>query len=244
MISINKKGSVYVNVEKIPNKKISDIVVEQIEKLIESGTFQAGEKLPSVRELCNMFNVGRSAIRDAITTLKGKGTVYVKQGEGTFICKFDTTKLFNKPLLLPSCEDISELFQVRKLLEPGIAEMASIHRSKEDLQLMKKNIMLQSSNGWKSDYDFHIAIANAAGNQIIIQFMQLISFTTKKVMMEFHHYIQENDEMIKTIKEQHHNIFEAIKNRESKKANDSMIEHLNYVEELLKSSVLHAKIKS
>jgi DNA-binding transcriptional MocR family regulator len=41
--------------------------------MIESGTFQPGEKLPSVRELCDSFNVGRSAVRDAISTLSGEG---------------------------------------------------------------------------------------------------------------------------------------------------------------------------
>ena len=47
-------------VEKISTKKVSESVTEEIEKLIEMGTFQAGEKLPSVRELCELFGVGRN----------------------------------------------------------------------------------------------------------------------------------------------------------------------------------------
>jgi GntR family transcriptional regulator, transcriptional repressor for pyruvate dehydrogenase complex len=233
-----KQGGEFVNVRKISTKKVSDSVVEQIEEMIESGTFQAGEKLPSVRELCDLFDVGRSAVRDAITTLKGKGTVYVKQGEGTFICEFDSTKLFTNHLLLPSSRDVSKLFQVRKILEAGIAEMAALNRSEGDLQLMEESISTQSVNGWEADYHFHMAIAKATGNQILIQLMQFISTTTKKVMIDFHKYIQNNESAVKMIVEQHDQIYESIKLGKPKKANETMIGHLNFVEDLLQSSVL------
>ncbi|MFC3883607.1 FadR/GntR family transcriptional regulator [Bacillus songklensis] len=226
-----------MNVKKISTKKVSESVAEEIEKMIESGTFRAGEKLPSVRELCDLFDVGRSSVRDAITTLKGKGTVYVKQGEGTFVCKFDSTKLFNPHLLLPSSRDIRELFQARKIVEAGIAEMAALNRSEKDLQLIKESVSNQLVNGWESDYHFHMAIAKATGNQIMIQFMQFISTTTKKAMIDFHHYIQKNESTVKTIVKQHAQIYESIKRREPKKANQMMIEHLNFVEELLQNSV-------
>jgi GntR family transcriptional regulator, transcriptional repressor for pyruvate dehydrogenase complex len=233
-----KQGGEFVNVRKISTKKVSDSVVEQIEEMIESGTFQAGEKLPSVRELCDLFDVGRSAVRDAITTLKGKGTVYVKQGEGTFICEFDSTKLFTNHLLLPSSRDVSKLFQVRKILEAGIAEMAALNRSEGDLQLMEESISTQSVNGWEADYHFHMAIAKATGNQILIQLMQFISTTTKKVMIDFHKYIQNNESAVKMVVEQHDQIYESIKLGKPKKANETMIGHLNFVEDLLQSSVL------
>ncbi len=180
-----------MNIEKIPRKKVSELVVEQIEKMIESGMFKAGEKLPSMRELCEMFDVGRSAIRDAIITLNGKGTVYVKQGEGTFICEFDSSRIFNQSTLFPNKKNIQELFQTRKIIEAGIAEAAALNRSKEDLQMMKDTLFKQE-DGWESDYHFHMAIANAAGNDILVQLMEFISTTTKKTMNEFHKQIQQN----------------------------------------------------
>jgi GntR family transcriptional regulator, transcriptional repressor for pyruvate dehydrogenase complex len=230
-----RKGGGFVNVEKISTKKVSVSVAEEIEKLIESGTFQAGEKLPSVRELCDLFGVGRSAARDAITTLSGKGIVYVKQGEGTYICEFNSSKLFNHQLLLPSSRDISELFQVRKILETGIAERAAIRRSEQDLLLMEECISNQSVNQWESDYQFHMAIAKSTENEVLIQFMQFISATTKKAMIDFHQYIQKYPNIVKRIEDQHLQIYEAIKQRESQKAFCTMGEHLNFVEELLQS---------
>jgi GntR family transcriptional regulator, transcriptional repressor for pyruvate dehydrogenase complex len=227
-----------VNVEKISTKKVSESVGEQIEKMIESGTFKSGEKLPSVRELCDLFGVGRSAVRDAIIALKGKGAVYVKQGEGTYICEFDSTKLFTNHMFLPGSDDISELFQVRKILETGIAEMAALNRSMKDIEAMEEHIANQTAHGWESDYHFHMAIAKATGNEILIQLVQFISTTMKKAMIGFHGYIQTNENIVKTIAKQHEKICESIKSGEPKRANQMMIEHLNYVEKLLQSSIL------
>ncbi|MFC0272745.1 FadR/GntR family transcriptional regulator [Metabacillus herbersteinensis] len=227
-----------MNIEKIITKKVSESVGEQIEKMIESGTFKAGEKLPSVRELCEMFGVGRSAVRDAITALKGKGAVDVKQGEGTYVCEFDSTKLFNSTLLLPSTKDIKELVQVRKILETAIAEMAALNRTEYDLLNMKEILSTQVTSGWEADYQFHMAIAKAAGNEILIQLMQCISTTTKKAMNDFHKTIQTNKSTVKQIAEQHLEIYEYIKLGEPKKAHQKMSEHLNQVEELMQNSVL------
>lgn len=228
-----------MNVEKIPIRKVSESVVEQIEKLIEEGTFLPGEKLPSVRELCEMFGVGRSAVRDAIITLKGKGSVDVKQGEGTFIRKFDSTKLFTNQLILPDLKDIRQLFQVRKILEPGIAETAALNRNEKDLEAMENALFNENSQGWESDYNFHMAIANATGNEIITQLMQFISTTTKKAMNDFHQYIQENQSIVMNIDAQHQSIYQAIKNSGHGLAKKAMIEHLDYVENILQSSILN-----
>jgi GntR family transcriptional regulator, transcriptional repressor for pyruvate dehydrogenase complex len=235
-----KAGEYHLDVEKISNKKVSDSVVEQIEKMIESGTFAIGDKLPSVRELCDLFGVGRSAVRDALTTLKGKGTVDVKRGEGTFICGFDSASLFKSQVMLPSLKDINELFQVRKMLETGIAEVAALNRSDEVVSELEEILTLQTEAGWGSDYNFHMAIAKAAGNDILIQLIEFISTAMKKVMSEFYKKIEEDPETVAEIEHQHQRILQAIKAREPLTAKREMMGHLSYVEELLRSSILES----
>lgn len=222
-----------MNVQKISVKKVSDSVVEQIEKLIKDGTFQSGEKLPSVREMCEMFGVGRSAIRDAIIILKGKGTVDVRQGEGTYIRRFDSSKMFSNYLISPENDDIRELDQVRKMLEPGIARMAALFRTEKQLMEMEKLISRRCANGWEDDYLFHMTIAKASGNQIIFQLMQFISTTTKKHMNDFHQYIQQNLPTLNEINKQHEEIFFAIRAMDEELALTKMTEHLEYVEGIL-----------
>ncbi|PLS16162.1 FadR family transcriptional regulator [Bacillus sp. M6-12] len=227
-----------MNVEKLTVKKLSETVEEQIEKMISSGTFKPGEKLPSVRELCELFGVGRSAVRDAITTLKGKGIVNVKQGEGTFICEFDSAKLFSNVMLHPGLRDITELFQVRKILESGMAEMAALNRSEKHLRIMDDLLYAKTAAGWESDYQFHRTIALAAGNEILVELVKFISTTMKKVMMDFHRYIQNNSKIVDTIDVHHKEIYESIKSKQPREAKARMLAHLGYVEQLLKNDVL------
>lgn len=226
-----------MNVEKITVKKVSESVVEQIEKMIKQGAFQAGEKLPSVREMCDMFGVGRSAIRDAIITLKGKGTVDIRQGEGTYVCRFDSTRIFNNHLIIPETSDVRALFQVRKILEPGIAEMAAQNRTERQLLEIEEILSNKTSNGWEEDYNFHMTIAKASRNEIIFQLIQYISTTTKKHMTDFHQFIQKDPKLIAKINEQHYEIFQEIKENNAQLAKIKMTEHLEYVEDILQKSL-------
>ncbi|KIY21258.1 FadR/GntR family transcriptional regulator [Mesobacillus subterraneus] len=225
-----------MRIEKISTKKVSESVTEQIEHMIEAGTFLPGEKLPSVRELCELFGVGRSAVRDAITTLKGRGAVTVKQGEGTYICKFDSGKIFQRHLLLPNPKDISQLFQVRKLLEPGIVGIVAETRTKDDLEQLEKLISRSAENSWEADYNFHLAIAGAAGNEILVQLLDFISVSMKKTMIGFHHFIEKDQKVFEQIHSQHEQIFQMILQSKPVPAKERMQEHLDFVEDLLKTS--------
>lgn len=222
-----------MNIEKIEIKKISDSVVEQIEKMIESGTIGPGEKLPSVRELCEMFGVGRSAVRDALLTLKGRGIVDVKQGEGTFVCKFDSAKIFNNQLIFPESKDVHELFQVRKMLEPQIAETAAEMCTDSDITRMESYLKEEGELSWEQDYEFHLSIVKSTKNNILLQFMEFISAMTKSVMSDFHSYIQHDESLKNTVGEQHGAIFEAIKEGNGILANEKMKEHLEFVEKFM-----------
>ncbi|WP_175989448.1 FadR/GntR family transcriptional regulator [Bacillus sp. Marseille-Q1617] len=223
---------------KISTKKVSELVEEQIQGMIQSGTFKSGEKLPSVRELCEMFEVGRSAVRDAMTTLKGKGILQVKQGEGAYVCSFDSKSLFASQLMLPDTKDIRELFQVRKMLEPGLVEMAAEKRSEEDVLILESLLTQESGRKWEADYEFHMRIARISGNQIIVQLMEFISAATRKAMIDVHQHIQSQEGISSQIEKQHHRIFQSIQSREPHTARESLILHLDYVEKVLVNNVL------
>jgi GntR family transcriptional regulator, transcriptional repressor for pyruvate dehydrogenase complex len=223
---------------KISTKKVSELVEEQIEGMIQSGMFKAGEKLPSVRELCEMFEVGRSAVRDAMTTLKGKGILQVKQGEGAYVCSFDSKNLFASQLMLPDTKDIRELFQVRKMLEPGLAEIAAEKRTEEDVLMLENLLTKESGNKWEADYEFHMKIARITGNQIVVQLIEFISAATRKAMIDVHQHIQTQELISNLLKEQHIHIFKSIQSNEVHKAKENMILHLDYVEKVLVNNVL------
>lgn len=229
-----------LQVEKISGKKVSDIVVDQIEEWIRSGKVTPGEKLPSVRELCEMFDVGRSAVRDALTTLKGRGLVNVKHGEGTFVCHLDTAQLI-PDILLVRKNDIHKLYEVRKLLEVGIVEMAAKNASEAQLANMKQFLdelaEAKTLEAWEADYRLHEEVVKASGNDILVDLMEMVSTTTKKAIMDVHRIILSDRSLTSAVMKQHYDIYEAIKARDPEKAREAMYRHLNYVEDLLNKNV-------
>ncbi|HEX6923239.1 MAG TPA: FadR/GntR family transcriptional regulator [Bacillales bacterium] len=215
---------------------MSEQVVEQIEEWIESGQVKPGEKLPSVRELCDRFGVGRSAVRDAMTTLKGRGLVDVRQGEGAYVCRFDSSTLIQGIHLVDE-KDISELFSVRKILEVGTAEMAARFRRPSDLENMKQAIdelrNTEEITGWEADYHFHLSIARATQNRMIVQLMETTASTIKKAMIDFHRIIFSDGDLTNKVFDQHFAVFEAIRNELPEDARRHMLAHLAFTEELL-----------
>ncbi len=228
-----------MKVEKITTKKISERVVEQIEHWVQSGTVQPGDKLPSVREMCDLFQVGRSAVRDALTTLKGRGIVDVRHGEGAFVCQPDAASIFNEWLLLGK-KDIGDLYAVRQMLEIGSVELAAIKREGYDLLNMKRAIFdLENdpeTKGWQADYEFHMAIARATRNEVLVQLMETLSAMMKKALIDCYRISSSDQEVAEMLFRQHMHLYEAIEQRKPLEAKERMRKHLSYVENLLQNS--------
>lgn len=225
---------------KISHQKISDKVALQIEQWISAGQVQPGDKLPSVRELCQLFDVGRTAVRDAITTLKGKGLVEVRHGNGTFVCPFDCTRVFHG-LSLVNKEDIRNLFEVRKILEVGTAELAAVNREQLHLVKMKQALdclaQADSLEAWRADFDFHLVIAEATRNEHLMQLMQTVSSTIRKGIMDCHRVILADADRERLIFQQHVAVYEAILAADPNRSRQAMMEHLSYVEALLNGAL-------
>jgi GntR family transcriptional regulator, transcriptional repressor for pyruvate dehydrogenase complex len=237
-MKIEKQGGEKLTADKIAVKKVSERVEERIKGMIESGMFKEGEKLPSVRELCEMFEVGRSAVRDAMTTLKGKGVLQVKQGEGAYVRAFDTESYFTAQLMLPDTNDIRELFQVRKMIEPGLAEMAAEKRTVHDVHILEGFLSQDVMDKWEADYEFHMKIARITGNRILVKLMAFISASTRKAMIDVHQHIQSREDISKRVRDQHNRIFKSIQSSDAPSARENMIQHLDYVEKVLVKNVL------
>jgi GntR family transcriptional regulator, transcriptional repressor for pyruvate dehydrogenase complex len=196
-----------------------------------------GDKLPSVRELCHRFGVGRTAVRDAITTLKGKGLVTVRRGEGAFVNRYDASDLLND-LWLVNREEIREVLQVRKILEPGVAEAAAENRNATDLSELKERLNEMESadheSAWEADYRFHMAIVKATRNQVLTRLMETVSNATQNVMCEFHRSILENPRQTLEVSGQHRRIYEAIQAADGSSARRLMLEHLMFVDHVVR----------
>src|SRR4051794_30812075 len=114
-------GVFLVKYKQIKPKKIYEEVAETLHEAIRNGTLKSGDKLDSVQQLAENFQVGRSAIREALSALRAMGLIEMKQGEGTYVLQFEAQNL-TFPLstaMLMNQEDVRNLLEVRKIIEAG-----------------------------------------------------------------------------------------------------------------------------
>jgi GntR family transcriptional regulator, transcriptional repressor for pyruvate dehydrogenase complex len=224
-------------IKQVKPKKIYEIVAEQLTELILSGEVKPGDRLSSVQQLAEDFNVGRSAIREALSALKAMGYIEIRQGEGTFVKKVDFDVANQMIPQILQKEDIRQLFEIRKFNETGAASLAAENRNAEDL-LDLENILADmkiaegdGELGEKADINFHMAIVKASKNDMLYRLMTTISETMQESMREARQlFLYSNEEKMKQLYDEHYAIFLAIKNKDSKLAYDKMLEHIVGIE--------------
>ncbi len=226
----------------VETKKISEVIREQLEEMIRKGDVKPGEKLDSVEKLAKEFNVSRSAVREALSALKAVGLITIRQGEGTFVNKYDFSNLIVPVSVerIISKKEMLELFQVRKIIEVGAASLAAENRTDAHLKEMKEALLEMEKAagnedlGEKSDVQFHLALADATGNNLLIDMMQQLSDTLGKTMFESRRIsLFSQKQEFKCLQLEHERIYRSIESKDPVKANQAMLDHLMNVENTL-----------
>src|ERR1700751_1674861 len=158
-------------------------MVQQIETSIPNGTLKSGDQLPSERELALKFCVSRTAVREAVKSLHEKGLVEAYSGRGTFITNGTSqavTHSINLIMKIDQADGSGSLAEVRQILEPEIAALAATRIQEPQLALMREafsvmNQALRDPDAYiEADLDFHLALAEAAGNPLILSLLDSI----------------------------------------------------------------------
>ena len=238
--------------KKISKNSASELVIEQIIATIKSGDVKPGEQLPSEKDLAASFGVGRSSVREAIRTLVVMGYLDVFQGKGTFVkdnlpASNDITYFMEKVI---EAGGLLDLMETREILECRSAELAAqradklqVAKIKNATQRLKKS-KVNTQEYIEADWDFHMAIAEATNNSVIVDVMNLL-------INKIHHYNAEflatssgiTNEAIYSAEE----VISHVLSGDSHKAGTAMKYHLQLVsieiEKLLRNDKLNPRMK-
>lgn len=154
----------------------NSIVVELTKRLLDyifSGSIQPGGKLPTERQLQEALGVGRSAIREALKALMVLGVLEVRQGDGTYLKKVDSTLLTQSiewGLLLGE-RNIMDIIETRREIEVIIVRYATLRRTPEEVKELEKILeKLKEStihDFVEFDIAFHLKLAEMARNTVL-----------------------------------------------------------------------------
>lgn len=231
--------------KKIRKKKIYEEVADSLVEMIKNKQLNPGDKLDSVEKLANHFDVGRSAIREALSGLRSMGLLEMRQGEGTYVKAFDATR-FTLPVttaFLMKKDDVKELYELRKILEVGTASLAAKVYKEEDLiPIEKALIVMKNAEGNEelaasADTDFHMAIACATHNKLLINLMSSVSDLLSEAIRETRKVLLYSRGQSEKLYMEHKRIFDALKERDSELAGQYMQQHLEEVNQDLFKSI-------
>jgi GntR family transcriptional repressor for pyruvate dehydrogenase complex len=221
----------------VKQKKISDQIYEQIRDMIYRGEYRPGQKLMTERDMASFFRVGRPTVRTAIQKLIDNELIVSRRGVGTFVLD-EKSRSRKKPLLeILNDEDftISEFQEIRMTLELKSAELAAQRATEEDLLLIEQSldrITLEKETGnagMGSDISFHMNIAYAGKNIVLIQLMKSFYDAQYTVMDLAYNELFQSLGIDEIIDRQHRSIAEAIKSRNPEMARSAMQEHLGTI---------------
>ncbi len=221
----------------VKKQRASEDVVRQIVNLIKKGKLKKGGQLPAERELTDTFKVSRTTVREAIRSLESMGLVESKQGNGTYVL-VSSEEVGMQPLasgLFNEKDDLIDIFYIRKIIEPSIAQLAAGYATSEDIaeleEILKRHEedLASGKNTVKTDTQFHLTLARVARNRVL---GRLLHAVVDLLVGTRENMLQNSIRAEKSVKG-HHQILDAIRREDCAEARKSMLAHLSEIEHLL-----------
>jgi GntR family transcriptional regulator, transcriptional repressor for pyruvate dehydrogenase complex len=217
----------------VRTSRLYEQIVQQVEASIHKGQLKPGDQLPPERELAEQFGVSRTAVREAVKTLREKGLVEAYPGRGTFITDGTsyTIRQSLDRMMRTGNEGFAFLAEVRRILEPEIAALATTRAKQEDLEAMRQQVAVMDEARTdpdafiEADLDFHLALAEAAANPIILSLIDSIVGLLREQRMGIFQVAGGPDRG----QYHHKKILEAVEHRDPAGARAAMKAHLAQV---------------
>ena len=162
---------------------LPDQIAQRLIALITEKHLKPGDRLPPERELSAAMGVSRSSLREALRALAMLGVAEMRQGDGTYLTALDPEALMKPVGLVLALSDsgLEELFEARKLVEPGLAALAATRiDDAAAAELMRcaestPDVLEKPEAFMWADIELHAQIARAASNAVLTRLLDSIA---------------------------------------------------------------------
>ena len=218
---------------------LTDQAIAEIKNLIMSGEFVAGSRLPKEQDLARRLGLSRNSLREAVRALTLIGVLEPRVGDGTYVTSLEPELLltgmgFISDLLTGST--LLELHQVRRILEPVATELAATRLEEADFAALERCLAdmdaAETTQAFIAvDEEFHRIIVMASGNSTLASLIQNLSGGTLRARLW--RSVMERD-AIEVTKRRHWDIYNALRDRDPKRAAAADLIHLSEGEQWLR----------
>ena len=167
---------------------LTDDAIVKIKGMITSGELGPGDRLPKEADLAARLGLSRNSLREAVKALTLVNVLDVRHGDGTYVTSLDSAHLLDALSFMVDLhrdDSVLQFFEVRRLLEPGVAALAAGRIKPEQLAELRELAGSLSAGAEiedlvTNDLRFHRCIAEATGNAVVCSLLDGISGATQR----------------------------------------------------------------
>ena len=212
----------------IKDENLTNKVVRILRKYIISENLKEGDKIPTERELSELFNVSRNVIREALKSLEASGILYKVQGKGVFIDSFQSEIIAENIFfgLNKIDSNFKELMEIRKSFEITVLKLLISKISDEEIETLQSILdrakEKKIKNKIKIDLEFHKKLLEILGNNFIKRLGIIIVESFREISLDI-----DKNNFEKKLFVRHQKIIDALRKRDVLKAIEAMENHFD-----------------
>jgi GntR family transcriptional regulator, transcriptional repressor for pyruvate dehydrogenase complex len=221
----------------IAKTTLTESVFEKLVTSLLEGPWEAGDRIPPERELCQQLGIGRASLREALKALELIGMLECRVGDGTFV--LPRSEFLSRPLLWAITgtdkAELRDIVEARKVMEGEIAALAAERATTEEADEIGAAVadlragIAEPVRALEADIRFHLALAKAAHNKVLFNAVQLL----RNLLGQWLLLKLRMPEAPVRVLQQHEAIYTAIRHRDPSRARAEMLQHLSEMGHLL-----------
>ncbi len=211
--------------ETYPSRRLHGQLVHELGSRIVNGEITPGAALPTEEELATELGASRTAVREAVKVLTGKGLVLSRTSAGTRVQTERSWNLLDPDILSwrydqPSLKHLEDLAALREALEPEAARIAAEQVTDSSLAVISEALdemhatMTDLDAFITADLKFHRAIVEASGNELLIHIQSMMSVALSSVRQLHTRSVRRNKQTMPG----HERVLDAIRDRDGEAA--------------------------
>lgn len=241
---MDARGQAYTAAPEPRPLNSADWVMHDLHKRIMEGELPVGTRLDSVVDLAVRYKVGRSTIREALSSLKAMGLLDIRQGSGTYVKEASQAPTHpaerHAGTWMERAQSLRHMLEVRLVLETGNARLAARNREADDLARLEgllremEQALGDEATSEQADIRLHEAIAAATHNPALAVFQASLAQQLHEHMKDMRAlwFYAERSSAERLLRE-HRLICEAIIAGDEARASNLMELHIAKVAEVL-----------
>ncbi|MBJ6367808.1 FadR/GntR family transcriptional regulator [Snuella sedimenti] len=171
------------NITPLENLSLVDKVEMRLKEYFKENNLKIGDSIPKELEFAEALGVSRTVIREALLRLRTIGVIESKKRKGMVLTQPDIIQNFEKAIEynLLGEQTLTDIFELRLILEMGMADLLFARKTKEDLEELDKIVTKQEKDNIHTSFfsleheiTFHGKLYQMSNNTTLQRFQDLL----------------------------------------------------------------------